>query len=226
MNPIQVITTADGSGTIYVPDLNEQYHSVNGAVTESMHVFIKNGLQCFCHCSELTILEIGFGTGLNALLTADYALNNKVRIAYYGLEKYPLGNDLIDSLDYGKYAGGDGTRLFKAILGCNWEELIEIHPYFKLKKLCGDLMVSGWENGIRPDLVYFDAFGPDKQPGMWSEEVFRFLSGIMNDNGVLVTYSAKGEVRRRLISAGFKAERLPGPPGKREMLRARVNREE
>lgn len=221
----EIITTADGSGTIFIPVLKEQYHSVNGAVTESRHVYISNGLHCFCHKQELTILEVGFGTGLNALLTAEYAINNRIAVTYFGVEKYPLGSELLGKLDYGKYAGSEGAHLFRMIHESKWGEVTRIHSLFKLKKLQGDFLDYGWEEDIGPDLVYFDAFGPDKQPEMWTEEVFRRLSVHMAEGGILVTYSAKGEVRRRLKSAGFKTERLPGPPGKREMIRASILRD-
>jgi tRNA U34 5-methylaminomethyl-2-thiouridine-forming methyltransferase MnmC len=215
-----VISTSDGSKTIYMPDMNEQYHSVNGALTESRHVFIKYGLKDMIPFDGMKILEVGFGTGLNTLLTAIYAIENRIRVKYWGLEKFPLPHDLIQQLDYGRHAGEHGSRIFSLMHECAWNEEVAIHPWFILKKTKVDLVDFTFDQGFRPNLVYFDAFAPDKQPEMWTETIFRRLYQNIDPPGVLVTYSAKGEIRRRLITAGFTVERLPGPPGKREMLRA------
>lgn len=215
----EVITTSDGSKTLYLIELDEQYHSVNGAITESRHVFIKNGLEFSSAKQSLNLLEIGFGTGLNALLTAEYAIENKIKISYFAIEKNPLNTEIICELNYGKLLGGNAELLFDAIHSVEWGKMVEIDPFFRIFKIETDLVGFSFKFNTPFDLVYFDAFGPDKQPEMWIPSVFLNLFEILSSGGVIVTYSAKGEVRRRMASAGFAVERLPGPPGKREMLR-------
>lgn len=215
----EVITTSDGSKTLYLIELDEQYHSVNGAITESRHVFLKNGLEFSGAKQSLNLLEIGFGTGLNALLTAVYAIENKIKISYFTIEKYPLIPDIISELNYGDLLGGNAEILFDAIHSSEWGKMVEIDPFFRICKIETDLVEFNFKFNTPFDLVYFDAFGPDKQPEMWNHFVFLSLFEMLSSGGVIVTYSAKGEVRRRMASAGFAVERLPGPPGKREMLR-------
>lgn len=215
----EVITTSDGSKTLYLIELDEQYHSVNGAITESRHVFLKNGLEFSSVKPSLNLLEIGFGTGLNALLTAEYAIENKIKISYFTIEKYPLKPGIISELNYGKLLGNNAELYFGAIHSAEWEKMVDIHPFFRIFKIEADLLESGYKFNSTFDLVYFDAFGPDKQPEMWIPSIFLSLFEILSSGGVIVTYSAKGEIRRRMASAGFSVERLPGPPGKREMLR-------
>lgn len=219
VNRPEVITTSDGSMTLYHIELDEHYHSVNGAITESRHVFIKNGLGFSGAKHSFNLLEIGFGTGLNALLTAEYAIENKIKILYYTIEKYPLKPDVISELNYGKLLGGNGEFLFDAIHSSEWGKMVEISPWFQIFKIEADLLEFILKFNISVDLVYFDAFGPDKQPELWGHSVFLKLFELLSAGGVIVTYSAKGEVRRRMASSGFAVERLPGPPGKREMLR-------
>jgi tRNA U34 5-methylaminomethyl-2-thiouridine-forming methyltransferase MnmC len=219
VNRPEVITTSDGSTTLYLIELDEQYHSVNGAITESRHVFLKNGLEFSGAKPSLNLLEIGFGTGLNALLTAEYAIENKIKISYCTIEKYPLEPDVISELNFGKLLGDNATHLFDAIHSAEWGKMVEIHPYFRIFKIEADMLEFEFKFDTTFDVVYFDAFGPDKQPEMWNHSVFTSLFEILSPLGVIVTYSAKGEVRRRMTSAGFTVERLPGPPGKREMLR-------
>ncbi len=215
----EVIVTADGSKTLYMAGLDEQYHSLNGAFTESRHVFLNNGLLFHEEKPTLNVLEIGFGTGLNALLTGLATLERKINVNYLGLEKYPLSSETVSELNYGGYLGGAATEISGAIEEAVWNRVTEIHPWFRLCKLEADLLKVGKELLMQADVVYFDAFGPEKQPEMWAGQVFEMLYGLMATGGVIVTYSAKGEVRRRMASAGFSMERLPGPPGKREMLR-------
>lgn len=216
---LEMIITADGSKTLFLADINEQYHSVNGAMTESKHVFIQHGLQGHIRDSRLTVLEIGFGTGLNALLTAIYAHENQIRIEYKGIEKFPVAPEIISELDYGSLTGKHGPSFYRAIHSCPWHRLVNIHPWFVIFKEQADVIHYLPPEDFNPDIVYFDAFGPDKQPDMWTVNIFEKIFQMMAHNGILVTYSAKGEVRRRLAAAGFEVERLPGPPGKREMLR-------
>lgn len=215
----EVIVTSDGSKTLYIAGLDEHYHSVNGAFTESQHVFVNNGLLFHEKMTTLNVLEIGFGTGLNALLTGMAAFERKIDINYLALENNPLSSVTVNELNYGGYLGGAATEVSGAIEKAVWNCVTEIHPWFRLCKLEADLLNKELELAMLADVVYFDAFGPGKQPEMWTALVFEKLYGWMATGGVIVTYSAKGEVRRRMASAGFSMERLPGPPGKREMLR-------
>lgn len=212
----QIIKTSDGSHTIFVPALNEHYHSVHGAVTESDFIFIKAGFD-FCTANPVRIFEAGFGTGLNALLTA--AGNNGRRyVEYTAIEKFPLGTETLNYLNHGSFAGKEGLMLSKLIHSTPWNEFIDIGINFRLKKIEADLTSFRPEGNY--DLIYFDAFGPDKQPEMWTTEVFSKISAMTATGGILVTYSSKGEVKRNLRSCGFEVNRLPGPPGKRQIIRA------
>jgi tRNA U34 5-methylaminomethyl-2-thiouridine-forming methyltransferase MnmC len=211
----QLVKTADGSHTIYVPELDEHYHSIHGAVQESEHIFIKAGYEK-CNADPVHIFEAGFGTGLNALLTAVRSITDKKEVFYTSVEKYPVSNDLIKSLNHYEYAGPDGKRVFELIHSSPWGEMQSICNKFNLLKQEGDLTDFIPTHPI--DLVYFDAFGPDKQPSMWTMEIFRNIASSMRSGGTLVTYSAKGEVKRNLRSVGFNVKLLPGPPGKREII--------
>jgi len=210
--------TDDGSSTLYVPDLHEHYHSIFGAVQESKHVFIEKGLMAVKK-ETASILEIGFGTGLNALLTLVNSTKFK-HIDYQGIELYPLDNQLIEELNYGKYLSftEEQNTLYSKMCNSSWEESIPISNRFTLKKIKADFTNHQYSSTF--DLVYFDAFAPQIQPELWTETLFLQLFQAMNRNGILVTYSAKGEVRRNLQKAGFSVNRLPGPPGKREMMQA------
>jgi len=212
-----IVTTSDGSHTIYIPELDEHYHSVHGAIQESEHVFLKNGYD-FCKNEPLNILEIGFGTGLNALLTALRAISGNRKVNYMAIEKYPVENKIVKVLNYPLFTGLKGKEIFNEIHSCEWGKNIDICNNFCINKIHGDLLterLSGYFN-----MVYFDAFGPDKQPEMWTKNILMKISQVTAENGIFVTYSAKGEVRRNLAACGFRVFRLPGPPGKREMLRA------
>lgn len=208
--------TDDGSATLYVPELDEHYHSVKGARTESQHIFIDMGLK-HVRTSRPNILEIGFGTGLNAFLTLLAAEETGKKVHYTGLELYPLEWDTVARLKY------SDDPLFRQIHTIPWEEEAEITPAFTLLKKKTDFTKTDKEsnNHVRYDVIYFDAFAPEKQPEMWEQQLFDFIYNIMNNGGVLTTYCAKGVIRRMLQQAGFIVERLPGPPGgKREILRA------
>lgn len=205
--------TADGSATLFVPELNEHYHSVKGARTESQHIFIDMGLSA-SEVTEPHILEIGFGTGLNALLTLETAEATQRKVHYTGIELYPLSWEMIEPLGY------SDNPLFKTLHIIPWEEDAIITPYFTLRKVQADFTTFTTDCSF--DIIYFDAFAPEKQPEMWSQELFDRLHVRLNEKGILTTYCAKGVVRRMLQTAGFTVERLPGPPGgKREILRAR-----
>ena len=206
--------TEDGSATLFVPELNEHYHSTKGARTESQHIFIDMGLKASDALAP-RILEIGFGTGLNAWLTLEEAERSERNIHYTGLELFPLEWEMIEQLDYVA-----NKELFKHLHTVPWEEAVPITAHFTLLKM--EVDVNKWHTEDSFDLIYFDAFAPEKQPEMWSQELFNRLYVLLNEGGILTTYCAKGVIRRMLQAAGFTVERLPGPPGgKREILRAR-----
>ncbi|MEI6456989.1 MAG: tRNA (5-methylaminomethyl-2-thiouridine)(34)-methyltransferase MnmD [bacterium] len=227
-NSLKVVVTKDGSHTLFVPELNEHYHSSFGAVTESRHVFIEAGFrEASRKLDRLKILEVGFGTGLNALLTLLEAEKLQKEVSYTAIEAYPLDITLVGKLNYPELqALEEYPAAFRRIHLVSWipypPSLIshqQITNYFSIQKIHCSL------EDYRPssvcfDLIYFDAFAPDKQPEMWSEKIFASLSQSMVPGGILVTYCVKGEIVRRLKSLGFLTEKLPGPPGKRHMLRA------
>lgn len=219
MNDIDIELTADGSHTLFVHALNEHYHSTNGALKESEHVFIDAGLR-YCKKSNLKVLEIGFGTGLNAFLTLLDILQSERKVSYLAIEANPLPYHIVERLNYPKMIGDIDSGLFHKLHMAKWGIDVGIRPEFSLTKIKADLTQFDFNAVENVDLVYFDAFAPDKQPDMWKQYLFDNLFSRMNDNGVLVTYCAKGEVRRSMQRAGFTVYRLPGPPGKREMLRA------
>ncbi len=213
----KLITTADGSHTIFVPELNEHYHSVHGAVQESEFIFIKNGLD-LCNADPVCIFEVGFGTGLNALLTSVKAFEQRRPVFYTAIEKYPLDEQLINSLNHWNFAGEGGNDIFKRIHSAGWGLLCRISPYFNILKIKGDLLTENITGNY--DLIYFDAFGPDKQPEMWTKEILAKISEVTLKGGAFVTYSAKGEVKRNLRACGFTVKVTDGPPGKRHIIRA------
>lgn len=211
--------TEDGSHTLYVPEINEHYHSTHGAIQESQHVYIESGFNA-CPKSDINILEIGFGTGLNALLSYRASLALQRNVFYHTTELFPLGMEEISAFNYP--ASAEEIVFFEKIHACEWERPIEIVPNFVIWKQ--NIDVSSPKNlptDTLFDVVYFDAFAPEKQPEMWSQAIFDQLFSICNEGAVITTYCAKGEVRRRMQSAGFSMERLPGPPGKREILRGK-----
>lgn len=226
----EIIITSDGSTTIHLPDWNEQYHSKHGAVQEAKHVFIKNGLEYFCNskrfteCSReksenqqpISILEIGFGTGLNSFITL---LETDKQIDYVGVEAYPIGEDEIKKLNYvAELQAEKQAEIFQKIHYVSWEEQHQITSNFRLTKR--QQFFKDISDTNKFNIIYFDAFGARVQPELWTEEVFGKMYNALQSNGILVTYSAKGSVRRAMQSVGFTVERLEGPPGKREMLRA------
>jgi len=213
----QIITTSDGSHTIYVPSMNEHYHSIHGAVQESTFIFINNGL-LYCNADPIHIFEFGFGTGLNALLTAIKSMEGTRQVNYTTIEKYPLPVEITDVLNHSRFAGPEGANVFRSIHSSPWNTNTSITKNFMLNKISGDL-TEEMLNGSY-DLIYFDAFGPDKQPDIWTISVFEKISDITAKGGIFVTYSAKGEVKRLLKSTGFMVTLLPGPPWKREIIRA------
>jgi tRNA U34 5-methylaminomethyl-2-thiouridine-forming methyltransferase MnmC len=215
-----LIKTADGSDSLYVKDLDEHYHSIHGALQESLHVYIDAGLKHISSQSKnIDVLEIGFGTGLNALLTCIEAEKLNLNINYSSLEAYPLERDLINKLNYVECLKDEKQQaVFNLIHTCEWEKEITLSHHFILHKIKNTLKEIVFHDTF--NLIYFDAFGPRVQPEMWTEEIFTKLFSALKPDGCLVTYCAKGEVKRTLKKAGFILESLPGPPGKREMVRA------
>ncbi len=223
----KIITTGDGSKTIHMPDWNEQYHSKHGALQEALHVFIEMGLryslslrQAQCDALKqnskqpLAILEYGLGTGLNAMLTAQFDSN--LPINYTGVEAFPVTTEEAIAMEYGQLL--NDQNLYNSIHHIPWEEAHAITPNFNLekKKLAFDQI--SYQDQF--DLIYFDAFGPRVQPELWTVDIFTTAFNSLKLGGILTTYCAQGQARRNMQEAGFTVERLPGPPGKREMLRA------
>lgn len=280
--PANIEITEDGSHTLYVPELNEHYHSTHGAMQESTHIFIREGMihrlqlqpsgqpkqqlqpklqhgpegqqqlspeESLQTTHEINLLEIGFGTGLNALLTLLEAKKKGINVFYQSLERYPISVEAAQKLNYPAMLNqvekaeeeksnasiqskqknyvevelGNNTlqELFLRLHTSPWEKAVAITPGFTLLKQQIDFSRPATfvpERGF--DLIYYDAFAPEKQPEMWTQEIFNHLYSLSNQGAILTTYCAKGVVRRMLQSAGFRVERLPGPPGKREILRA------
>jgi len=216
----KIITTSDGSKTIHIEQWNEQYHSIHGAIQEAKHVFISTGLEYFVEKHKpksISILEIGFGTGLNALLTCMVSDHIAIPITYIGVEAYPVVQEELEALNYCEQLNVDSTN-FEAIHHAPWEQDVLITPNFTIQKQ--QRFFKDIKDISAFDLIYFDAFGARVQPELWTESIFSIMYKALKPNGVLVTYSAKGSVRRAMLAVGFEVERLPGPPGKREMLRA------
>ena len=219
---LELRKTADGSNTLYVPELDEHYHSFHGALQEAKHVFIKNGL-LNQEKKSIRILEVGFGTGLNALLTACEAVRSNYTIDYVGIEAYPVATELMQKMDYGSLITDNNVALFlEKIIHSEWEQSNTVHSKFKLTKL--KQRIENTEFDKKFDLIYFDAFGPRVQAEMWDVSILKKMHSFLNLNGELVTYCAKGQFKRDLKSADFEVFNLPGPPGKREMVRARKNK--
>jgi len=214
---LEIILTDDGSHTLFVPELGEHYHSVHGAIQESDYIFIKCGLNS-SKADPARIFEVGFGTGLNAFLTAIDAPSQNRKILYTTIEKYPLPGSVINALNYKDFFCPESGYLFDRIHAGKWNITEDISNTFTLIKIEGDLTKHEIPGNF--DLIYFDAFGPDKQPEMWTDNVFEKISAITVSNGILVTYSAKGTVQRMLKKYGFDVTLLPGPPGKRQIIRA------
>jgi tRNA U34 5-methylaminomethyl-2-thiouridine-forming methyltransferase MnmC len=213
-NTPNIQLTADGSHTLFLPEMNEHYHSVNGAVQESRHVYLEAGFNR-CRKETVRVLELGFGTGLNALLTAGESRRKKIKTFYVSLEQYPLPPEIINLLNYSEL----DRELFQQIHAVEWNKAVPVSPFFTLHKIKADFTAYDFAGNY--DVVYYDAFAPEKQAEVWSQELFDRLFRAICPDGILTTYCAKGSVRRMMQQAGFVVERIPGPPGKREILRAR-----
>jgi len=217
LDTIKIIVTGDGSHSLFNEALDETYHSRHGAVQESLHVFIEHGFRHLVQTQQpklISILEVGFGTGLNALLTVAEAIEINIPVAYTSLETYPLSQEVWVKLNY-----PDNNNLFKKLHQAEWENWNQINSHLRLLKL--EKSLQDVELGpLQYDLIYFDAFAPNKQPELWELTVLDKVVKTLKSGGMFVTYCAKGQLKRDLKSLGLIVESLPGPPGKREMVRA------
>lgn len=212
--------TEDGSHTIYLPEMDEHYHSVHGAIQESRHIYIEQGLLQL-NKNEISILEIGFGTGLNAFLTFGYSKFSKLKINYASIEKYPLSEKEYSQLNYPEQVFPGYQSVFSRLHNAEWDVWTELDSDFRMLKLKADLLTVHFNSEQKYDLVYYDAFAPEKQPEMWSQDILSKVSSALKINGLLLTYCAKGSVRRSFTDAGLTMKRIPGPKGKKEILRGK-----
>lgn len=217
-----VVTTKDGSKTIRIEEWDEHYHSTHGAIQESMHVYIKAGLDYFLSLNQtesITVLEAGFGTGLNALLTEFWSASKNIEIDYLGIEAYPVSDDEIQALDYHELIDDENSKeIYEKLHQAQWEEWAQISETFRLKKL--KQYFSEIELKSEADVVFYDAFGPRAQPELWEKSVFVKFHEALKPGGVFVTYCVKGTAKRALQAIGFEVDVIEGPPGKRHMMRA------
>jgi len=217
---IRLISTKDGSQSLFIPELNETYHSTYGAAEESQYVFIDYGL-AQVDKSKIDAFEVGFGTGLNALLGWKYARENKKKLRFQAIENNPLPGELTSQYSRSWLDETGLSEDYRRLCEAKWEETIEIDSFFRLSKIVDNWLTFKTENKF--DIIFYDAFAPSKQSEMWHLSLLEKGFDMLRDKGLLVTYCAQGQFRRDLQSAGFEVERLPGPPGKREMIRARKN---
>lgn len=217
---IKIITTEDGSQSLFDEELNETYHSTRGAKGESLHVFIKEGLDYFVKAKKVdrvNILEVGLGTGLNALLTSNYTKENQIKVSFTSLEPFPIEKEIYQNLNY--HQSEKDHEIFMNIHESEWEEPVEISEYFLFAKYQEKLEHFGTTNFF--NIVYFDAFAPSKQAEVWSESNLKKCFDLLEDEGILTTYCAQGQFKRNLDEVGFEVETLQGAMGKKEMVRAK-----
>jgi len=215
----EIFETQDGSHSIHSDTYGVSYHSKYGAIQESRHVFLKSGLHYRCiGKEEVSVLEIGFGTGLNAILTLLEAENKSLKIRYEAIEAYPITAEQARTLNYPKFLGEQAQSYFTSLHEMKWGQVQQISPYFTFQKHHQLFQDIDYQEAF--DLIYFDAFAPNAQPELWEEPVLGKMYDALKQDGVLVTYCAKGVVKRTLKGLGFKVESIKGPPGKREMTRA------
>ena len=214
MHNRKIIETKDGSHSVFVEEMGETYHSVHGAMAEAKHVYIKNGI---AHCStlhEISVLELGFGTGLNALLTAEFANEKKIQTNYTALEAYPLQENEWSVLNYAQ----KNQDIFEKLHRCEWEKYTSISGYFRLQKKL--MFFEDMNFDCQFDIIYFDVFGYNYQPHLWDKAILQKCFQALKPNGIWVSYACKGVVTRNLKAIGFDVQKLAGPPGKREMTQA------
>jgi len=217
----KLILTGDGSHTISMPELNVTYHSIHGAIQESKHVFIEAGLKSLLPVegTALNVFEMGFGTGLNALLTIIESERLQRKIYYETVEQFPVDTGEVRSLNYCEQLYREDLQpIFEQLHSCEWEKKVNITENFGFNKSRTNLL--NLETSETFELIYFDAFAPNTQPELWTNEIFEKMFAMLEPGGILVTYCSKGDVRRAMQAAGFIVEKLPGPRGKREMTRA------
>ena len=214
---LELVNTFDGSNSLKNLNINDSYHSKYGAINESKHIFINNGLKMISK-KKIRVLEIGFGTGLNALLTLLYCDKKKQNIIYHTIDNLPLKEEIYSSLNYFDQLKIE-KNIYLKIHSSSWENEIELSNFFVLKKMKCDFTKTLFNQ--KYDLIYFDAFSPSKQPEMWTLNNFKKLYNCLNTNGVLITYSSKGDVKRTMKKVGFNISSLEGPTGKREITLAR-----
>ncbi len=221
MDELKFVTTADGSKTIYNSLVGENYHSTHGALQESRHVFLKAGLQYFLASypqEEISILEVGFGTGLNFLLSANHCTDNKVKLDYTGIEAYPLSEEMISQTGYEKYVSDEIWNSFTKQYSVSLKETVATNTFCQLQIASCQLL--NFSSNNQYDVIYFDAFASARQPEMWDEKSISHTIQFLKPGGVFVTYAITGNLKRQLKNLGLKVEKAPGAPGKREMLRA------
>lgn len=221
MSNLSIVTTADGSKTIYNAEVGENYHSKHGALQESQHVFLNTGLRYFLAGTdgkEVSILEVGLGTGLNFLLTADFCTAKEISLTYTGIEAYPLHNDMIAQTGYEEYVSAPLWQSFLESYPDSLQSTVQLNPYVQLETAHTQLL--SYSTNQQFNVIYFDAFAALHQPEMWSEEAIDHTIKFLKPGGVFVTYAITGNLKRQLKALGLKVEKAPGAPGKREMLRA------
>jgi tRNA U34 5-methylaminomethyl-2-thiouridine-forming methyltransferase MnmC len=219
MESVDILLTEDGSHTLYSNKFHAAYHSHRGAVNESMIVFIQAGLEYFREKNpgkHIFLFEMGFGSGLNALLSCQFSHQNLVKVDYTGIEAFPVSKDIWQSLNY--YDDDENKSLFYSLHSCPWDTREIISPFFSIEKKEGKL--ESFENTRLFDIIFYDAFAPGTQPELWEENIMQKMYNMLNEGGIMTTYCAKGDVKRALKKVGFVIESLPGPIGKREIIRA------
>lgn len=215
----EIILTSDGSKTIYFPDIDENYHSNHGALQESVHVYIQNGLANFSDLKEVSVFEMGFGTGLNALLSLIYAIENNQVVSYQTIEAFPISEKEIEELNYGALVSEEYQGYYKKLHQKDWDKSNKLVPNFDFRKHLNE--IQNFNLGLKQfDCIFYDAFAPKIQPDLWMIDIFQKMYDSLNENGLLVTYCAQGQVKRDLKACGFTIENVPGPPGKREITLA------
>jgi tRNA U34 5-methylaminomethyl-2-thiouridine-forming methyltransferase MnmC len=213
---VEIIQTKDGSHTLYSAEFDEIYHSRHGALTESEHIFIRSGLDA-CTGKVTNIFEVGFGTGLNALLSWVYAESRDIQINYHSIELYPVSPNIISQINYPDIIGHRDK--FQKLHDAQWNEMTELSPHFSLHKINASILDLQFPSSSI-NVIYFDAFSPEKQPELWTVDVFAKMYDMLVPGGILVTYCSKSYVRKNMQKAGLEITKLPGPPGKRDMVRA------
>lgn len=218
---LKIVTTADGSKTVYHPLIKENYHSRNGALQESNHVFLNSGLRYYLAdqlIHQVSVLEVGFGTGLNFLLTHDFCTGKEITLNYVGIEAYPLSLDLIRQTDYQELVSANTWKVFEEHYEQSLTESVMLNDFCSLHIAAVDAHI--YQTDLKFDVIYFDAFASSNQPEMWTKEFIIHILSFLKSGGVFVTYAITGDLKRIMKSQGMKIEKAPGAAGKREMLRA------